>query len=912
MHRPAVRDCPLLRPPPLQSGSQDVCNQDARSPSPRRVSVLHSRGAQPRIAEEDSGAPPPPPPPPKQQQQQHPDVERPSSASVAADARASRPNGRAPEVAAAQPAQAPIEAQPERETTQQPQPAAQQRRASDGKAGSGAGEQNGPAGEGKAAAAAAGAPQGGKAGGKRDMQAAAVAPPPPPPPAAAKPPQQPQLAARISVVKPGVSWRAMVAGVPDGSAVSPLQPLGTGDDGERSDTGKGKRGKEGKKEAAPAAAPASAAGAAAAAGGAPKQRSKRAARGKKGGSQGGEDDVPPQDGAGQQEPQERSVPAAADGKSSRSRGRGRGKGTADQPAADQPAGEPAASAALAAAAEPAALLPAEAEAEPAAPATGAAAEVAAGMPPSLQPDAQLEAPAVAAPLLQPAAAPTATAAGVVAPLMGAAFGWSSPLADEVAKLQLSAASSATQPAAGSGMAAQLGAPTADQLASSMALLPTLGPDLGQPSPALPPAQQGLAATAALPVDSMADVITSLPADLSLDLSAAPPATAVAASAAVLGASASFPSTSPPPPSASPPPFPGGLFPATGASWHAQLPSKVSTRILRCGHGRAAESAAAQLLCRGAPPDPLCACRPSSPGLPQEAVQLFESAGPTHHAFSSFGGLGSHMQFGPVAAAFGQQQQQFGHGGGVDWSSPAPSPPPVLGAAGLSYGQPLQHHMQQGMAQGMAQGMQPGGGHGMPHGARGAAQPLEDPAAALPDDVFDAPPLHYQYGQQAQQMQGNGQQRGRGYAVRPGRRRDPRYPPQHPQHQQHPQHHMQQNGGYGVAQQHAAAAYAPQGAAFPPQMPGWWVLAGRGTLGAAPTELGAPGHAAPRAGVDTSALCPSSVLCRPSHAPHFLPPQLVGQRQQQGSSGRGRGRGRSTGVSRGGAGRQQKPPQQRPE
>lgn len=58
----------------------------------------------------------------------------------------------------------------------------------------------------------------------------------------------------------------------------------------------------------------------------------------------------------------------------------------------------------------------------------------------------------------------------------------------------------------------------------------------------------------------------------------------------------------------------------------------------------------------------------------------------------------------------------------------------------------------------------------------------------------------------------------------------------------------------------------------------------------------------------------TLCCRPSQAPHFLPPQLVGPRQQQGSSGRGRGRGRNTGagVNRGHAGGGRQKQQQQPQ
>lgn len=223
------------------------------------------------------------------------------------------------------------------------------------------------------------------------------------------------------------------------------------------------------------------------------------------------------------------------------------------------------------------------------------------------------------------------------------------------------------------------------------------------------------------------------------------------------------------------------------------------------------------------------------------MQLFEGAGPG--ATFNLSGIGSHMQFGAVAAAFGQQpQQQFGMAGGVDWSSPAPSPPPhyvpapplppaaVLGPGGM------QQHMQYGQAGHTAAGQRhvmagvPAGGPVAAYpgmlGHPGASQPpapparpprqLEDPAAALPDDVFDVPapqpPLSHGAGPgQHYPGQGaaNGQQRTRGYGGQPrGRQRGQRFPQPQQQHPQHP---------------HVQMAYAPPGhypAGFPTQMPGW--------------------------------------------------------------------------------------------
>ncbi|PSC71429.1 hypothetical protein C2E20_5236 [Micractinium conductrix] len=792
----------------------------SRSPLPRpEPDRLSSAGAA-----EVQPVQPPPPPPPKQQ----PAAEQPANA--AEEPAAPEANSAAePSPAASAPAH-------------QQQAAAQQQR-------------KGAGGERKNERRAAALHAGKAAGGKREA-AQQQAPPPPPPPAAPKPPPPAAPPLKTSVVKPGVSWKAMLAGVSDESA-APAQPASASDAGDKAgkrERGRGK--KEGKKEAGGAAAPApAAAGAAGEAAGAGKQRGKQRTRGGKKGGAAAEEGAQPE--AAQQ------VAGDAGKAAGRARGRGRGKDAAEHPtAADAEAAE----AETTAAPEPAeATAPAEPAYEPlpvAAPAVDASAAAAAAAAidaaPVLAPAlaVQLAQPLAAAPLAAalaaPAAAPAGAAAGagVSAPLMGAAFGWSSPLADEVAKLQLSTAGAHDGPA---GIVPLGPTTTEHQLASSLALLPTLGRDLREPSPPMQPA-----AAAAAPADpssgSVADVITSLPADLSLDLAAAPPAAPAAAPA--VGAGQPFSSASPPPPSASPPPFPGGLFPATTASW-AQPPSK-------------------------------------------EAVQLFEGAA-AGQSFA-FGSITStHMQFGPVAAAFGQQQPQFGAGGGVDWSSPAPSPPPYMapphlgpaaafGPPGVSqYGPPpglggapqqQQHHHHMYQAGPMMPGGPHAGPYGMPHPGMPPSQHqqhqqhlqqqhqqhqqvlrqmpavLEDPAAALPDDVFDAPPQ--QAHAASHQGQPNGQARGRNYGGR-GRQRGPRYAQQQQQQvqQQHPH---AQAGNYGAQ----PGGYPPSAIGFPQQMPSW-----------------------------------------ASQAPHFLPPQLVGPRQQQGNSGRGRGRGRNgtaNGAANGGGNR----------
>lgn len=169
-------------------------------------------------------------------------------------------------------------------------------------------------------------------------------------------------------------------------------------------------------------------------------------------------------------------------------------------------------------------------------------------------------------LADDAAAPQA--AGPASSTSAAAFGWSSPLADEVAKLQLSAAASAetelaaevasTAAAAGSGAELVGGAggtlPTMPLLGAGLLepAQPPAAPQLQQgPAPALEPAppgqEAGAGAAPGLVADLLGDdVITALPADLSLDLAPG-------------GAQ---PYGLPPAPQAAqtPPPFPGGLFP----------------------------------------------------------------------------------------------------------------------------------------------------------------------------------------------------------------------------------------------------------------------------------------------------------------------------------------------------------------
>lgn len=230
---------------------------------------------------------------------------------------------------------------------------------------------------------------------------------------------------------------------------------------------------------------------------------------------------------------------------------------------------------------------------------------------------------------------------------------------------------------------------------------------------------------------------------------------------------------------------------------------------------------------------LPASPPPRPAL-QEAVQLFEGVVATPGF--NFGSIASHhMQFGAVAAAFGQQQQPLGPGGGVDWSSPAPSPPPFVGAglapaavfgrnamsAPMQYGHPMQLPPPPGLSMGGPGAPYAGPPqHQLPQQRPPNPVQLEDPAAALPDDVFDVPialpPQQQHIG--GQQGQANGQgPRGRVFPNRNSRGRNTRYPqPQLPQ---------QHSSGYG--QQHGG--YPPAGAAFPPHMAGWWVLLPRWCL-----------------------------------------------------------------------------------
>jgi hypothetical protein len=212
-------------------------------------------------------------------------------------------------------------------------------------------------------------------------------------------------------------------------------------------------------------------------------------------------------------------------------------------------------------------------------------------------------------------------------------------------------------------------------------------------------------------------------------------------------------------------------------------------------------------------------------LVQEAVQLFEGAAPAP-AFGSFGNVASQMQFGAVAAAFGQQQH-FGHGGGVDWSSPAPSPPPFVGT-GLAPNAVFGPSSLPAGPYGQALQLQPPppavtappscAGHTQPPpGVHRPAKQLEDPAAALPDDVFDLPVQQQQTLQShhsGQTGQANGQgPRPRGFQARNHRPRSMRF--MQPQHQQ-PQH----GSAFGHQPQHGV--YPPSAAGYPAHMPGWWV------------------------------------------------------------------------------------------
>ena len=722
---------------------------------------------------------------------------------------------------------------------------------------------NAPSLECQAAAAAEPQASGGKAGPRRE---AAAAPPPPPPPAIPKPPPPPQQPLRSSAVKPGLSWKALVAGVPDEpvAPASSLVPF-SGDAGDASDKtasrdGKRSRGKkqEGKKEAAAPAAQQPAVATAAPTAAAKQQRSKRATRGKKGSGQAAEDGVQQQEAAGDTAS---ATSSGSKGQAARSRGRGRGKDGGEQLSASSAAegaeglaaGELAAELVLEAVAAPPAAEPLPADVpEMLSTAVGnslphglvAAAVVgtAAGAQPEVPP--LQTAPAIGA--------ATATSTGM-APIMPAAFGWSSPLADEVAKLQLTAGGSAAQQDA--SLVAPLAPAAGDQLvANHMALLPTLGRDLREPSTLLQPTQrqqQDVLPMAVVPAaapgipssaDRMADVITSLPADLTLDLGAAAPgvpgvlasgnATSGTAPPASVPVGQPFASPSPPPPSASPPPFPGGLFPATSSSWQAQPPSKASSCVLTLLRLLPAVCFAdwVQICIESLT---LPASPPPRPAL-QEAVQLFEGVVATPGF--NFGSIASHhMQFGAVAAAFGQQQQPLGPGGGVDWSSPAPSPPPFVGAglapaavfgrnamsAPMQYGHPMQLPPPPGLSMGGPGAPYAGPPqHQLPQQRPPNPVQLEDPAAALPDDVFDVPialpPQQQHIG--GQQGQANGQgPRGRVFPNRNSRGRNTRYPqPQLPQ---------QHSSGYG--QQHGG--YPPAGAAFPPHMAGWWVLLPRWCL-----------------------------------------------------------------------------------
>ena len=430
-------------------------------------------------------------------------------------------------------------------------------------------------------------------------------PAPPPPPVMPKL-SPPPLPARSSVVKPGLSWKALVAGVPAEQpvAATKLQQLGADADGadKLSRRNRGKK-QEGRKEAAASTAQQAAGPALSAVATAGKQqRSKRTSRGRKGSGQ-----TPSEDG-GQQQLEGDSDATASTGSKGQpewSKGRGRSNEVGAQPPSSTAAeGEVAGNEAAPNLSQALSLL---VEPGPASDSDTSSVVDVVPVRQDLASTSGLGAPVQHTALPLEAASGESASAGAAgaadaAPVMPAAFGWSSPLADEVAKLQLTSSS-------GSNLATPLGPVASDQLVTShMALLPTLGRDLRQPGTLLAQQRQqqqqqqaplpALPASASTP-DSMADVITSLPADLTLeDLGTAAPAASgmLTSGHAVADSSSSvmgrpFPSPSPPPPSASPPPFPGGLFPAASSSWQSQPPSKASPCMWRLCSGASTVSRA---------------------------------------------------------------------------------------------------------------------------------------------------------------------------------------------------------------------------------------------------------------------------------------------------------------------------------
>ncbi len=240
--------------------------------------------------------------------------------------------------------------------------------------------------------------------------------------------------------------------------------------------------------------------------------------------------------------------------------------------------------------------------------------------------------------------------------MPVAFAWSSPLADEVARLQLTAA--------------------ATTAAESMeALDARIECRLGQPL--LEPAGDLESTAAAAAADVLGDVITALPADLSLELdegtqgtvnthagSASPPMPGCSAEGFGLPVSRG---------GTSPPPFPGTLFPLPGVSslWQPQPLQKVITcrnafffhMHLGCGFNDDLFVGHVVFAQGTTSPQPdLATAMQSFYGTVQPAFTFG-----THTSLPQAPSLGTSsgpaspspllMQFGPVAAAFGQHDRQ---------------------------------------------------------------------------------------------------------------------------------------------------------------------------------------------------------------------------------------------------------------
>ncbi|GAB4815390.1 hypothetical protein N2152v2_002436 [Parachlorella kessleri] len=644
-------------------------------------------------------------------------------------------------------------------------------------------------------------------------------------------------ASMTSLVKPGASWRAMLTGVPDvppkaaltGGAeqAAPQRAAGAASGREGKGGGREREGKRAKAKggkAAPAAGPlvAAAPSVTAEAGPAP---AKGKAKGRGGKAQkvavvtalsGELQQQQPQHHPGQaqqaqqprgnrrqqqQQVQRGEGPAAAGGKSGKGAGRGRGRGKAGAAPPGQPA-EQAFEHSPAVFGSPASSLLPTAQQERQQP---AAAAQAAALPQLMAAGEGAGAATVGSgELLESSELPLAPA------LSAAAFGWSSPLADEVAKLQLSAAASAeaelaVEVAGAATSASHVADMARESLPAAMMLEVGLDQELLEPSArvmagAMPPAtalEPLPAATAALgnaagaqaePALSAAamvgtssgldllgdDVITALPADLSLDLAGG----TVASPAVEPGVPPHSAFVLPPQPqhAVSPPPFPASYFPITSLPGEPSATSLAAAAqslysIAQHGGPHFTFGTHTNIPIHGASLDVNQFSQQQQQQHPQHPHHHFQQHQPGQGAFG-LQGQEAGMPFGQPSSFLGPPAAFVPTGKQPDWStpqgrtsSPAPLPtyPPVqqslplptqngeavvqyaLGVsagaygrvpspappASLQYGHQHPQQQQQLLQQG-ASGLR------QPHAFAPPQQPQQqyfDPAAALPDDVF---------------------------------------------------------------------------------------------------------------------------------------------------------------------------------